>query len=194
MIQERSAASLIELLVVLFIMGIMISLLFPTLQNARNRAQDTVCQNNIYQLHVALSRYVDAKKRFPAPHLWTVDILKWIEQRPLADVMEGGFNPNGEYPRPPLYRCPMQEDFASRVPNVDVCHYVLVVTRNPMGKPEGPGWHIHDRQLLDDGVAEEPWHFGPEMTHLAQERMFANEIGPHTSGQFMTRFGLVLQR
>ncbi|QEG33865.1 type II secretion system protein [Bythopirellula goksoeyrii] len=189
----RIGASLIELLVVLFIIGIMMSLLLPALQNARNSAQDKVCQNNIYQLHVALSRYIDAKRMFPDPHRWPVDTLKWMEQRPLADLMKDNYDPNAVFPRPPLLRCPMQEEFPSRVATVDVCHYVLTVTRNPSGKPEGPRWEIHDRQLLDDNISEEPWYIGPEISHLAQQRIFTSKEGPHTSGLFMTRYGLMPQ-
>ncbi len=189
--RQRHAASLIELLVVLVIMGMMTSLLLPALQGARNRAQDTVCQNNVRQLHMALGQFIQAKRRFPDPHRWTVDILKWIEQRPLADVMKDNYDPNAEFPRPPLLRCPMQEDIPSRVSAVDCCHYVLTVTRFPNGKPEGLGWEIHDRQSLDDDISEEPWYIGPEMTHLFQQRMFANEPGPHTSGLYMTRHGFV---
>ncbi|TWU28205.1 hypothetical protein Pla144_14920 [Bythopirellula polymerisocia] len=189
--RERSAASLIELLVVLFIIGIMMSLLLPALQGARNRAQDTVCENNIRQLHFAMYQFIDVKRTFPTPNRWPVDILKWMEQRPLADMMKDNYDRNADFPRPPLLRCPMQDDFASRVPTVDVCHYVLTVTRNDNGKPEGPGWEIHDRNLLDDDVIEEPWYIGPEMSHLSQQRMFANEQGPHNSGLFMTRGGLV---
>jgi type II secretory pathway pseudopilin PulG len=50
----RRAASLIELLVVIFIMGIMMGLLLPALQRARARADETVCENNVRQLKMAL--------------------------------------------------------------------------------------------------------------------------------------------
>ena len=69
----RTGASLIELLVVLFIMGIMMGLLFPAIQNARARASVTVCQNNVYQLQNALIQFISAKRRFPLPGRWSVD-------------------------------------------------------------------------------------------------------------------------
>jgi len=50
-------ASLIELLVVLFIIGMLMSLLMPALHRARLRADETVCDNNLRQLRMGLSIY-----------------------------------------------------------------------------------------------------------------------------------------
>jgi type II secretory pathway pseudopilin PulG len=129
-LKPRTAASLIELLVVLFIMGIMMSLLFPALHRVRIRADETVCQNNLNQLRLGLIEFMEAKRRFPAPNQWTVDLLPWIEQRPLSDVMKHGYSAGANYPRPPVMACPFQSDFASRYPEVSYCHFVLVVDRD----------------------------------------------------------------
>jgi type II secretory pathway pseudopilin PulG len=182
------AASLIELLVVLFIMGTMMGLLLPALQRARLRADETVCDNNVRQLQMALSQFIGTKKRFSAPHEWTVDMLPWMEQRPLADIMKQGYSLGADFPRPPLLECPFQPEFDSRFAGVRVSHYVLTVDRNENGIPirEQPGWIIGDRALLDDDVPEEPWYVGPEMTHLAQQRTLALEEGPHPGGRFDT--------
>lgn len=188
----RRAASLIELLVVLFIIGIMMSLLFPALQNARNKAQETVCENNVRQLYLALSRFDNVKRKFPAPQQWTIDVLPWLEQRPLAREFEHFFDPKAYYPRPPLMRCPMQEDFQSSVNKMNFCHYVLVVDRFPNGAIER-GFEIQDRPVLSEANPEQPWYVGPEMTYLDQARVFANERGPHSGGLYMTRRGLYPQ-
>jgi hypothetical protein len=184
-------ASLIELLVVLFIIGTMMGLLLPALHRARLRAEETVCDNNVRQLRMALGQFIDAKHRFPAPHQWTVDLLPWIEQRPLADIMKHGYSIGADFPRPPLMQCPFQPEFDSRYPGLRVSHYVLTVDRNENGLPvrDQPAWIIGDRQLLDDDIAEEPWYVGPELTHLAQQRMLANEEGPHPGGRFDTELG-----
>jgi hypothetical protein len=184
-------ASLIELLVVLFIMGTMMGLLLPALHRARLRAEETVCDNNVRQLRMALGQFIGAKERFPAPNQWTVDLLPWIEQRPLADIMKQGYSIGADFPRPPLMQCPFQPEFDSRFPGLRVSHYVLTVDRNENGLPirDQPAWIIGDRQLLDDDIAEEPWYVGPEMTHLAQQRMLALEEGPHSGGRFDTEQG-----
>lgn len=185
---KRPGASLIELLVVLFIMGMMMSLLLPALQRARLRADETVCDNNVRQLRMALLQFIDVKDRFPALNQWTVDLLPWIEQRPLADLMRQGYSVGADFPRPPLLQCPFQPDFESRFPGVRVSHYVLIVDRDEHGMPlrDQPHWVIGDRALLDDHVPEEPWYLGPEITHLTQQRLLANEEGPHPGGRFDT--------
>jgi hypothetical protein len=187
--RPRHAASLVELLVVLFIMGIMMGLLLPALQGARNRAHATVCENNVRQLALALSRFDDVKRKFPAPGEWTIVVLPWIEQRPLADAIKYNADPGGKYPRPPLMKCPMQEDFDSRLASIGYCHYVLVVDRYENGLMER-GWEIQDRPLLDNDSSEPPWYVGPEIRYSVQAELFANPVGPHPSGLYMTSSGL----
>ena len=51
----RSGVSLIELLVVIGIMGLMMSLLLPALNSAREAANETVCKNNLHQLSAAMA-------------------------------------------------------------------------------------------------------------------------------------------
>lgn len=54
--------TLIELLVVVAIIGILASLLLPTLQKARNRGKVSLCQNNLKQLTTILLHYTDDNK------------------------------------------------------------------------------------------------------------------------------------
>jgi hypothetical protein len=183
----RSASSLIELLVVIFIMGIMLSMLLPALTGARNHAQVTVCQNNIRQLKYGLMNFISSRKRFPDPNHWTIDILKWIEEVPLADQMSRGIDPKAKYPRPPLFCCPMQPDFDSRVLGVAICQYVLAVDRPiATGKIQDVPWQISDRAVLDNSTSYDPWYAGPELSLQDQQSMFASEKGPHPSGLFQT--------
>ena len=59
--------TLIELLVVVAIIGILISLLMPSLTNARNKAKDAVCISNVKQLGTAFNVFaVDDQGRLPA--------------------------------------------------------------------------------------------------------------------------------
>jgi hypothetical protein len=178
-------ASLIELLVVIFIMGIMMSLLLPALQRVRSRADETVCDNNVRQLQMALGQFIGSKDHFPAPNHWTVDLLPWIEERPLADVMKGGYAMDAQLPRPPIMKCPFQADFDSRVSTVGFSHFILTVDRMENGLPIlENGWNLGDRALIDESVVQEPWYVGPEMSYSAQQDMFEFEEGPHPGGRF----------
>src|SRR3954451_689431 len=61
----RSAFTLVELLVVIAIIGILVALLLPAIQAARESARRSQCTNNLRQLGIAALNYESSKKAFP---------------------------------------------------------------------------------------------------------------------------------
>ena len=92
---RRKGFTLVELLVVIAIIGILIALLLPAVQAAREAARRSQCTNNLKQIGVAMHNYHDSFKSLPSgdvigshgPSGWVL-ILPFMEQGAIHDQLE----------------------------------------------------------------------------------------------------------
>ncbi|MDY0170322.1 MAG: DUF1559 domain-containing protein [Thermoguttaceae bacterium] len=117
-IGKTTAFTLVELLVVIAIIGILIALLLPAVQSAREAARRMQCTNNLKQTALAVHLYHDTQRQFPpgygylnasyedggghAEWPWCVRLFPYIEQQALADILNSVWKaPNTTYWRFP---------------------------------------------------------------------------------------------
>jgi prepilin-type N-terminal cleavage/methylation domain-containing protein len=102
--KSKRAFTLVELLVVIAIIGVLVALLLPAVQAAREAARRSQCSNNLKQIALAMHNYADTNGgTFPAGEYnccwgtWLVGLLPYIEQKTLFDQYQyfGALNATG---------------------------------------------------------------------------------------------------
>lgn len=152
--RARQAFTLVELLVVIAIIGILVALLLPAVQKAREAAQRSQCTNNQKQIGLAILNHESALRVFPKGgvpgegSMWSGYILPYMEDTALRNLMtfKEGDGQNFQWAHPGPYT----PDRITRDPykNVQACETVISSYRCPTaGLPE----HQYD-------VSSDSWH------------------------------------
>src|SRR5262245_46556126 len=98
LVRRQSAFTLVELLVVIAIIGVLVALLLPAVQAAREASRRSQCSNNLRQLAIAMHNYHDVQLAFPinyrpvvsGTYSWMQAILPFIEQGALYNQITIG--------------------------------------------------------------------------------------------------------
>ncbi len=84
--RQNEAFTLVELLVVIAIIGILIAMLLPAVNSAREAARRTQCSNNLKQIGLAVQSFHGAHKKVPPARYrddypsWFVLIMPFLEE------------------------------------------------------------------------------------------------------------------
>ena len=139
----RHAFTLVELLIVIAILGLMVALLLPAIQKAREASRATACRNNLKQIGVALSHFESIYGCFPAGvegrfdrnlspvpmygMSWWAQVLPYLEESEVSDRLDrvGG---NVGYVQVNIHNGEVADKFAPGFwlcPSSPVTRYVL---------------------------------------------------------------------
>ena len=151
----KRAFTLVELLVVIAIIGILIALLLPAVQAAREAARRSQCVNNLKQLGIGLQNYHDVNRSFPFAKGGTtgpgpgilygnanrvsgfIPLLPYIEQVALYDVIRAGNVAAGIAPLGPVGWGGWNGGWNVNVPTLQCPSEITPLTARPT--PGSPG-------------------------------------------------------
>ena len=142
--------TLIELLVVIAIIGVLIALLLPAVQSAREAARRSQCSNNLKQIGLALNNYADVHRVFPNDERYSVQakLLPFIEGEVITQYLNfsvsatAAQNATAVKTRVGVYQCP--SDPAQMVPadwgyvNYRACHGPTILNQQDFSDPTDP--------------------------------------------------------
>lgn len=201
---QLRAFTLVELLVVIAIIGVLVALLLPAIQAAREATRRTSCQNNLRQIALGMQTHDDANKRLP----WAkqreklgsafIQILPYLEENSLYKAYNQNLNPgdgvNAGITRQiiPLFLCPAMQ-FPGNEIIAGAGSYAVCTGSGPCRYPIKqstlkPDPETHNGAIIDPSrgkvkIAEIAAQDGTSNTFLVGELDYGlNDISAKTNG------------
>ena len=167
----RKRFTLIELLVVVAIIGILLSLLLPSMKSAREKARRGVCLSNISQLHKAATTYaITYDRQLPRGHKYrnheNSEVLRGLNPQ-MFDLMVDNYLGGSEA----IFSCPnLSEKYPQRIAN------------------EGGGWvrlgynYMGNKDLLNSRLTGQNYAYPDRLDEQTDVPLFGDSISwsPHT--------------
>ena len=82
-LRRQRGFTLIELLVTIGVIGLLVTILIPSLQRAREQAKSAVCQSNLHQLWQLLHVVEKGQMKWPSPNGW----LEFVNRQGAGNVV-----------------------------------------------------------------------------------------------------------
>ncbi len=155
--RQRRAFTLIELLVVIAIIGILVTLLLPAVNAAREAARRTQCINNLKQIGIACLTYESTRSTLPPGvilaegSMWSGYILPFMEDENLKNLMTIGEDAGGnfQWAHPGPYRRPLKNKTYRNIIAVETVIPSYRCPSVPMPDHQydvsSDNWHVMDR-------------------------------------------------
>ncbi|WP_148076435.1 DUF1559 domain-containing protein [Bythopirellula goksoeyrii] len=212
---RKMAFTLVELLVVIAIIGVLVALLLPAIQAAREAARRTTCVNQLKQMGLAMLNHESATGAFPTGgsepwhdegdasvsfgkgYGWMVQILPYVENAALQNLSKGYGAGDAQRDRVvrgtpvPLYNCPSKRgiviSYEGTLENPDACLEGCALTDYASSTPAN---------LLDvSRPSYDPWFWqgithGDVLSAAQQEIRFKNNKYPVSYQGVIVRTGM----
>jgi prepilin-type N-terminal cleavage/methylation domain-containing protein len=208
-LKNRVAFTLVELLVVIAIVGILVALMLPAIQAAREAARRTQCSNNLHQISLAMHNHLSALRFVPPSLDWTrstssgwsvlARLMPYTEDTSLHSLIDFRYNYSDLTNAPqhaqvtamriPMYTCPSEQVLDPKVsatqtmipPNYGANHGSWF-TFDPVSTNVGNGAFVVNKKLNDKSFTDglsKTLAFSEVKSYTAK---LANSSNPSTLG------------